>query len=311
MALTWNDLFLSGSIVDLAVSKWRGRVHIKPADLGIENSDAVDKALTLGSHRLAPAEAYEKINALGVDAHKTVDRFSLSFGFIRGARYVPQQNLAQLADKLREIRAQWDAAVDEFVANYDGIKAQMLPILEQALRDAAKTPEAARAALERLMGEYPPASVVRERFSLKWNVYAIQGAKREGASAALQTEAEAVKSIVRDMVTDLRNEVSGKLADVMQLIQKGGKLQPRSVESALAVLDHVDSVNVMGDETLAAQVKALRVALRGLEEGQRVPDATITNLEGIKQTLAADIEDAVKAAERKLTGVGQRKLKVA
>jgi len=152
---------------------------------------------------------------------------------------------------------------------------------------------------------------VRERFSLKWNVYAIQGAKREGASAALQTEAEAVKSIVRDMVTDLRNEVSGKLADVMQLIQKGGKLQPRSVESALAVLDHVDSVNVMGDETLAAQVKALRVALRGLEEGQRVPDATITNLEGIKQTLAADIEDAVKAAERKLTGVGQRKLKVA
>lgn len=306
--ITWNDLFLSGSVVDLDFSRWRARTSVKAADLGIPDSNAVAAALTLGSHRLIPAAAFEKIDEIGAAAKRTVEHYSQNFAFIRGARYVPAAKLPDVMAKLEEHRKAFDAAVDTFVAEYETKKAEMLPTLRQALTDAAKTPEAVEVALERLAAEYPTATAVRTKFALKWSVYALQGSKQQGTTAAIQDEADAVRGVVRDMVAQLRAEVTGKLEDVLALIQKGGKLQPRSIEAAMSVLDHVDTVNVLGDETLAKQVRSLRSALTSIEQGRRVPDATVMGLEQIKKALQSDIDEAVAAAEEQLTGVGRRKL---
>jgi len=311
MSLTWNDLFLSGSIVDLATSKWRGRVRLQPKDLGIPDSDAVASALTLGTNRLAPVEAYDEINEIHARARRHVDHHSIPFGFVRGARYVPDRNIAELSALLKSAREDFDRAVEAFVSRYDEIKASQLPIITQALRDAARTTEAADAALARMLDEYPSADDVRKKFNLSWNVYAISGPRVDGAAAAMEDERSSVRSVVRDMIVDLRQEVIDKLGDVLSLIQKGGKLQQKSIDSALSVLDHIDRVNVLGDMTLFDHVGKLRTALNGLDSDARVSDAQVTGLQDIRQALSSSIEEAVAAAEAKLSSVGKRKLKVA
>lgn len=309
--LRWDDLFLQGSIVDLSTSKWWARTRITPADLGIADSDAVAKALALGNHRLVPADAFKEIDAVINQAKRSIEHYSLVFGFIRGARYVPEKNLVPLAEKLRVHRTAFAEAVDTFVAGYEQTKAEMLPVLEQALKDAARNAEAAASAFARLEAEYPTADAVRARFALRWDVYAIQGPRSAGAAAALEDESTAVRGVIREMVEQLRTEVAGKLGEVIALINKGGRLQPRSLEAAIAVLDHVDAVNVVGDEVLARQVLNLRRALAGINTDKRVSDDAVSGLENIRVALNADLDVAVAKAEQKLTGVGRRRLEVA
>jgi uncharacterized protein DUF3150 len=308
MALTWDTLFLSGSVLSLSASQWLARLKTKPADFGIADSDAVHNALTLGAVRLAPHESFATINEVIGKAKRAVDYYSLTFGFIYGSRYVPEKNMTKLLDRLKELQAEFDAAVATFVGEYDATKTAMLPVIEAALREASKSEEAATNAIARVRQQYPTASQVRSKFGLYWQVYAIQGPKTAGADTALASEGETVKSVVAEMVGQLRTEVTEKLADVLSLVQKGGALKAVSIEAALAVLDRIDTVNVLGDATLTAQVKSLRAALKGIEPGKRIEDATVQGLQDIQVELSGSIDDAIKAAEAKLTGAGRRKL---
>jgi hypothetical protein len=305
---TWNDLFLTGSVVDLQCSLWRARTKIKPSDLGIEDTDAVHAALSLGCHRLAPAEAFEAIHEQVAAARRAVDNHSLPFGLIRGARYVPDTALPKLLGELRARRDQFTEAVAAFVRGYDAMLAEHMPTAVAALRAAARSPEAAEATIRRLRDEYPTAEEVAEKFSLGWNVYAISGARSAMAQSLLDQEVGAVKGIVRDMVVQLREEVRAKVADVLGLVERGGKLQDRSLEAAIAVIDRVEGLNVLGDYDLTRQLGALRAALQSIEAGKRVTDAAVTSLEGVKTALEKNVEAAVAAAEERLCGLGRRQI---
>jgi hypothetical protein len=306
--LSWNDLFLSGSVVGLTTSVWGARLKLRPKDFGIEDSASVEQALSLGSTRLAPAESFKDIHEIVGKAKRAVDHYGLTFGFIFGTRYVPSGNLEKLSTRLKELRTEFDVAVNAFVADYDKTKEAMLPIVEQALKDAARTEEAAALAITRIRAEYPSAAEVRSKFGLIWSVYAIQGPKTAGAEAALASEGETVKGVIGFMVTQLREDVTTKLADVLALIQRGGVLRDASLRTAFEVLDRVEEVNVLGDVQLSNQVRQIRAVLRGIEAGKRVPDSTVAGLADIKAALEVGMEEAVATAERNLTAPGRRRI---
>jgi hypothetical protein len=72
-ALGWDNLFFSGSIVDLDINIWSARLSVRPADLGIEDTAAVREALGLGVVRLAPHKAFERLLAIRQAALKDVE----------------------------------------------------------------------------------------------------------------------------------------------------------------------------------------------------------------------------------------------
>lgn len=307
MALNWNALFANGSIVDLSTSLWRARIGIKPSDLGIEDSKEVQKILSLGCHRLAPAKAFEEVMEPARAAARSIDYYSMNFGLIRGARYVPDVNLPKLMGKLKEYKAQFDTAVQDFIANYEDIKAQQMPIIQKALQDAARDPEAAERAFERIQSEYPSADQIRAKFALRWNVYAVQGAKSKAAADAATEETENVKNIIRDMVGQLRTELTDKLQSILEITQKGGKLSDASIGSAMSLLSRVESLNVLGDQVLAQQIAALRTSLTTVDKAD-VGTEFVQGLNDIQKALETSVEQAIADAESNLTSVGKRKL---
>lgn len=305
----WSDLFLSGSVVDLDIGLWSGRTQIRPQDFGIADSKEVQRALSLGSHRLFPKESFDEIMEIVRDAKRVTEYHSLPFPFVRGARYVPSDKLPLLVGKLKAIREGFDKAVAIFVANYDATKAVQLPILEKALQDAAHTPEAAQAALQRLQSEYPAPEAARSKFRLSWAVYAISAPKDAASAEGVAAETEAVRSIVKSMVMELREEFSEKVGKIAKVVARGGVIPEKMIESAVEVMGRVESMNVMGDEVLRQQVGVLRGILTAAEANSRkTVGISEADLSGIEKAIEQSADEAVRAAEEALTGTGRRKI---
>lgn len=307
--LTWDKLFLNGSVVGLTNSLWRARVQIKASDLGIEDTDAVRTALSLGCHRLMPLKSFEEITRQHREASKLIDYYSVNFGLIRGARYVPEKNLPILIEELKKAKERFYLAVDSFMNNYEKTKDEMLPIIEKALLDAANDPIAAVNAFNRIKQEYPLANEVRSKFSLGYSVYAIRSAQNEGVANAAAEESEGVKSIIADMVKQLRDDLTCKLSDILKIVNDGGKLNDKSIEAANNILNRVDSLNVLNDRVLSDQINAFRKALASVTDG-KYDGNFVVGLDNIKKTLETSVEEAIKDAEESLTGVGKRKLNI-
>ena len=311
MSMKLSDLFVTGSIVALHVSKWRARIKLQAQDLGIDDSTDVQKALSLGQHRLAPKEAFEAIDAAQRSAQFAIDSLSMNFAMIPGTRYVPDGNMRSLMLQLKMHRAAFYRAVGDFCDVYEATKAAQLPIIQRALQDAAKTPEAAALAFARIQVEYPPVDEVRRLFALKWNTYTIRSTTNRDAIEAAGEEGEEVKSIVKSMVEQLRGEVQEKLANVLMLITKGGKLKAKSIESANATIDRISALNVFGDTVLDQQVKALRGVLSGIDpDGEKIGSNVVSGLTDIQKALETSMEQAIAEAEQNLCALGRRKLDI-
>ena len=305
----WESLFLNGSVLDLDIGLWSAKTKILPSDFGIENSDEVQRALSLGQHRLFPKSSFDEITAIVREAKVAVEFHSLNFPFVRGARYVPSDKLPLLVGKLKTIRDGFDKAVAIFVANYDATKAVQLPTLEKALQDAAHTPEAAQAALQRLQSEYPAPEAARSKFRLSWAVYAISAPKDAASAEGVAAETEAVRLIVKSMVMELREEFSEKVGKIAKVVARGGVIPEKMIESAVEVMGRVESMNVMGDEVLRQQVGVLRGILTAAEANSRkTVGISEADLSGIEKAIEQSADEAVRAAEEALTGMGRRKI---
>lgn len=305
----WDNLFLTGSVLDLDVSMWAARTKIKPADLGIEDSAEVHKVLSLGNHRLIPAEAFEDIRKSVAAAKRTVDYYSLNFPFVRGARYVPENRMKDLTERLRAHKEVFDLAVVNFVAAYDQRKEEMLPIIEKALQDAARTSVAAVFAFDRVRAEYPDAQEVKAKFGIKWNIYAIRAPKSAATAQATLDETESVKGIIRSMVGQLREEFTEKVGAIMNAVAKAGKIPTPTIEAAREVIQRIEDMNILGDQELADQCARFKNVIDKAEtNGAYTVRGASADLTEIKEAIDKSMEEAVADAEKSLTGMGRRKI---
>jgi len=313
--VTWNDLFTQGTLIDYSVHLWRARIQLKPEDLGIDSTADIQKAFSFGCHRLAPASAFEGINAAVSGWQRDIEEHSLAFPILSGVRYVPDTQVKELQRKLDMRLREFNIAVEEFLYQYDDMMSEMLPILEQALREAAKTQEAAAAAISRVTQEYPSREKVAQKFGLEWNFFTIAIPSSKEAAVTAKSAIPQVQKVIGSMVEQLRNELSEKVAGLLDLAKKAKDGTSRTKEgfgsmskkSALAVLEKVDRLNVLGDSVLREQTQVLRSLL---DSSDLDMNNVIRDLNSVKGNLEQDIATAQAQAEKKLTGLGVRKLQV-
>jgi hypothetical protein len=305
--MEWSDLFQSGSVVDLNVGYWRARVKITPEDLGIPNTDNVRAALNLGSHRLAPAEAFDGLHWAAGLATTAINKYTIPFALIRGARFVPNASLALLRGELEAARAAFGKAADAFVEKYDDTRTSMEPVLREALQAAAHSPEAAEVALMRLRSKYPTAQDVRRSFKLRWDVYVLASPTAKEAREEARAATEQVRSVVREMVESLRNEVRDKVANLVRIVSKGGRLGDASIAAANRVIERVREMNrTVGDPGLRESLTVLAKLLNASRaEGDAL--ALFQGLQAVEATLIADVDTAAAAAEAALMRVASKR----
>jgi len=314
--LTWNDLFTAGTLIDYSVHLWRARIQLKAEDLGVAKTEEVQKALSFGCHRLAPAESFEVINSIVRSFQKDIEEYSLAFPLLQGVRFVPDEQVKALQKKMDLRLREFNYAVNDFLEDYDINMQKMLIVIEQALNEAAKSPQAAATALSRVISEYPSKQEVAKKFGLEWKLFSISMPMSKSAAQSAAMAMPQVTKAVTSMVEQLRSELAEKVGGLITLVQKvkEGKsrtkdgFDAKSKESALSVLAKVDRLNFFGDRILAEQTSVIR---RMLESDDCNPDRIAKDLNHVRSNLEGDIQAASAEAERKLTGIGRRKLQMA
>lgn len=312
--LSWGSIFQAGSVVDLDVKIWTAKLGIKPQDLGILNSPEVAKAISLGCYRLAPKESFDKVREVAARARRAVEYSSFHFAFIRGARFTPEPKLGKLLAELSFCKGEFGEVADEYCfQEYEGNRVEMLPIIRKACSDASKDPEVVEAAFSRILSLYPTKEEVRKKFSMSWTIYAIKGAQTLAAAEVAGQETENVKSIVRDMVLQLREEVSDRVGAVMGAFAKGAKIPKKTIDATRETIKRVDEMNIFNDRELSDQIRKLSLIVDRAENYEPilkgVPDGGIIGeLASIQVSIEQSVEEAVQAAEESLTGLGKRKL---
>ena len=215
--LTWNDFFKQGTLIDFGEHIWRARAQLKAKDLGIAETSEVKSALSFGCQRLAPPEEFEEINAISRLWKNDIESHSLNFPLLLGVRYVPDSQIAELEEKLSGHRINFEAAVRKFLSRYDMIKTGMLPTLEQALLQAAKTPEAAALAFDKVRAAYPSVESIAEKFSLTWNFFTIQVPLSDDAKKVSMDADPQINLILFSMVYQLRSELTEKIDALLEI----------------------------------------------------------------------------------------------
>jgi hypothetical protein len=309
-AIGWDALFFNGSVVDLDVGVWTARTSIKERDLAIENTKEVQKVLALGAYRLAPKEAFQSVVEIGNAAKRAVEYHSLTFPFVRGARYVPEKNMDKLLAILKGYQDTFTAAADLFAEKIGETRDDMAPAILKALQDATKDPTTVDRAFNRIMAEYPTREEVRRKFRLVWTVYAIRGTSSAAAGEIARAETDTVKGIVRGMVEQLRGEFTDKTAAIMAVLTRGGKVRQDTIESARETIKRIDDMNIFNDVELSRQVKTLAGIIDRAEQysGRLVNGGILGELATMATTLEASAATAVQDAENALVQMGRRRL---
>ena len=305
--LRWDDLFKGGSVIDLDIKRWTARAKILPRDLGIQDSSEIRQALSLGCHRLVPRQAFAAISSAIQMAQTAVAAHSVPFAMIRGARFIPDGRKEECLADLAKAKAKFEVACDAFEAAYAEVKATQLPILKEALTQAARSPEAAEAAFNRLCAEYP--SSVRDKFNLSWNRYVISSAKDQAMGDAVAEEAANVKSVIGDVIGQLRTQLGERVQELMDLVQKNGSVNKKSINSTLRLLERLEQLNFSQDRGLQAQITQVRLWLEGAEKSAASSENSVSLVQ-VKEDLTKGVEEAVAEAEAELSGLGRRRLGV-
>ena len=307
-----SHLFTDGVLVNVDIRFWAGQKKLQAKDVGLDE-DKIPDIYSLGRKRLLPAEVISRFRSFAERADYLLECEAFKFPIAK-LRFVPRTRLGSLVSALDACQAEFGACATEFFGNYQRIRDRMLD--EYA---------AYREALE---AYYPPLSQVRKKFSFHYDLFNIALPKdlklaqttaakvdREqkalaAAEARLREQAvRQVDAFLADTVATLREKTTDLCEHVATKIRKGDLVTEATLNSLKDWIDRFESLNFVGDRTVAQQLAHLRRTLgtrsaQEYRENGRAAQALGTALTHII-TAANDLSDVAS-----VTGAYKRRIRL-
>ena len=305
MALTWNDLFSCGTLIDTDISQHRFQVKILPEDVGMTDVDgSLKKAVDMGHKKLISNEKLQPISSIIYHAKREVDSNSIDFPLVRGAKFIPMGLRDSLIEKLRGYKVAFESAVEVLISDYEANKAEQLPIIRAALEKYTESKpnqaEIVEQALQRINNRYPTAAEIRSKFGFVWKAFSISAPINQETAEALAEESNSVKEVVNNMVSRLRKELMEKIQQVLDVASRNDSIGEKTVDSVNELCEKLTKLNVLQDEGMVSAITALKSIMNSTEDSFDVA-AQLTSLRG---TLEATAEEAKSKAIESLSNLG-------
>jgi Protein of unknown function (DUF3150) len=275
--------------IQLAVRSWPGQVKLKAEDLGLDEAD-VPEIFRLGNKRLYPDEWRQRFNHIANQARYYL--YDVSYPFVvEAVRAIPKRNLARLVERLEDLKAEYLAKSEEFLARYWNIQAEW----------REKYPDI----WPRLAFHYPSADRLRRRFDFYWNVFEIKGATPVAGSAPEVMEAyDRAKAelqvrydeMVDEAVIYLRKKVLEVVTNLSSRLKERRIVRNDTLDSVRRVDAWFKDLNIFGDDQVEETLGKLRAALNGTDHETLKDNAAL-------QWQLADLADQVAAVAGKLDDV--------
>lgn len=247
-----SNLSESAMLVSVTISQWSGRKLDAAVTAEVNRSHGASADAGRYNKSLIANDALASILAISNRARKIHYARSLPW-LDNGARIMSAAGYLEFAKELRDVSAEFDAAVSDFVGNYSAYV------------------EAARVRLNGMFKEtdYPAASDIASRFRFEKRIWPLPSAADfrvtvgEGEQAIIRAEIEAqTRDALNGAMADAFKRVAehvgnmaAKLADFKPADGKGGKasgiFRDSLVENVRDLVDVLPSLNITGDAKLA------------------------------------------------------------
>ena len=270
----------------VSISAWSGMKLDKKASTKVtDDAGAVADSARVNKRLLAGADAkLTAIRRIDTNVRRYLDAETLPWDDA-GNRLLPNVKAFAVMAKVGEFRKQFNAAVDEFVAEYPMLRQQALA----SLGDLADT------------SDYPPTDQVRNRFAFRVTFSPLPGGFEDDVRYGLTDEQvkaleAAGESRVREQIENaLRNAIERLLTDVRHLADKlrrdaDGKypiFRDSTIENVRATAEALGPLNVFNDPDLEA------IRQRVLTECCLFSPTTLRNMETARDETAAKAQSLV------------------
>lgn len=233
-----DSIFQKGVLIDLNISFWHGRKALKPEDLGLDQSEVNEKLFSLGQKRHLPKDWIRKFSRIDTTARLLLADWAFRYGKSE-AHFVPMNALPILMKKLEELQNEFFETAEEFKADYDKVKEEMIAAYEEEAHDIynrlIKTEinefQFVKRYMEKIEAFYP--SSIADKYSFSWHFYEVT-LPREFSTEEVDdihkklNEEEIKKQEAQKIINQYRNEAAKQAQEFMNTCVQ--KLRQATVE---------------------------------------------------------------------------------
>ena len=302
--LKLSDLFNKGSLIFLKVSMWSGTTKISASDLGINETENIRNALTLGSEKLIPKELLQTLTNIRTTAHQYIDQHSVKFDFY--GKFVPTTQKESLTILLDALKSQFYPAVDLLIANYENIMTKQLDVLNVALMEATKhlpnQQVVVENAINRIRGKYPNSKVLKDKFAFSYKFRGITmptDGKQLSSIEKAEKESEFVDETCTNIVKEYAVKVEEKLQYYRNILLSGGKLTKAAINSVDTLRDELEKLKFFGCMHLVKSLDSLLELLKfhmnftDKENNNENLDKTVNGILELENNLQENINNSI------------------
>ena len=269
-----DALTFRGVLISVSVRYWRARKKLRPEDLGLD-PERVDQSLfSLGHKKLLPKRALESLALVESRAHALVE--VNSFPFLGGvARYLPNTRLREVTERLEQLRAEFEACRDDFLARYGQLREEAMTEWREAARRLSDDPE-------RIMGfideAFPELYTVQGRFGFDIRTFQIatpeavpraelveMGTRQEVIEAreeAVQNARSQIDGSCREFIADctaaLREQTARLCSEMLETIDTTGNVHQKTLNRLTGFIDRFRELNFVNDAEMERQLEEVR-----------------------------------------------------
>jgi hypothetical protein len=286
-----ENIFEKGCLAQLSASAWRAARKIRPEQL---SEIAVSSEWLTATKKLVDPDSLKPINKVVNSARSYLSSVSLPFP-IQGMAFVPKEMISRVDGRLEEFKGQFNAAVDEFIGNYDRLREVASVYLGDLFNDM----------------DYPVD--VRGKFAFLWRFIILDVPDGTTGILAPEVYEREKDKFVRTMeearelaIHSLREEFGGMIGRITERFSSSRDGKPKvfkngTVNNFYEFFETFKERNIFKDDQLAELVERAQAILGGESV------ESIRSDDQLKERIRADME-AVEKAMAEVFSIPRRKI---
>ena len=257
------NLYKLGMLFVVKCRYWSCRAGNDADDLDLSQDRIDAKAIaSFGTKDLLdPEKTRKRFQQIEKKARHALEKHSRPFA-AANAHFVPWNHVQTVIEQLEALRAEFDEAAQQFIADYPGLRAEW----------QAQHPEIPDAC-------YPLPMALPGKFGLSWHAFKVTGAPELTPVEDIETELEQRRArdeqvqlmevnlkrecqqFVEQYVLGFRREVA-EFCD--QVIAEKGQVHGKTLTAIRDRIDRFHTMNVFGDADAASKLTRLKQQIAGL-----------------------------------------------
>ena len=285
----WKNLFKSGKLVQVHVSKWNMSAPVQLKDLGIDiSADQAKKIpgfVTLGKKTLFTDEVRLKFSRIESAARAYLLANSHKFE-VADAHFVPQKALIKVIAQLEKFKEEYYVVVKDFLDNYEKYQEEMFIAFPGHK--------------EKLIPFYPEIAKVKDKYSFSWTTYEVSFPQNLKSVSMTEVLAQnlAVDAATKKYEAQMREQYQQHVKQMEEFVQASALAMRNKIVETFEVI----AQKIQGKEVVnATNLKTLRNVMESFDALDFLDDEKVRkNLAEVKKLVNSghDFKDDKAALER-------------